>query len=173
MEADEGAVSEEEPEGQGGEQFVQVAAALQAWWRLLDPGSLGEADRCVRRGMGEGVLPAAGVGSGFQPGHQIRNSANSRDETHWDAILEAVKLFKQTHGRFPRSSGGDAEERRLYDWLQNNFDTTSSMYTPERANKLVLAFGDRWQAERVPMGTWPSPQVHLGHVTRTPNPDPV
>jgi hypothetical protein len=45
---------------------------------------------------------------------------------------------------------GDAEERRLYDWLQNNFDTTSSMYTPERANKLVLAFGDRWQSECFP-----------------------
>jgi HAD superfamily hydrolase (TIGR01509 family) len=47
-----------------------------------------------------------------------RTSANSRDEAQWDAILEAVKLFKQTHGRFPRSSGGDADETRLYDWLQ-------------------------------------------------------
>jgi hypothetical protein len=40
-----------------------------------------------------------------QPGHQIRSSANSRDEAQWDAILEAVKLFKRTHGRFPRSHG--------------------------------------------------------------------
>jgi hypothetical protein len=73
-----------------------------------------------------------------------------RDEAQWDATLEAVKLFKQTHGRFPRARGGDADETRLYVWLQNNFDTTSSMYTPERANKLVLAFGDRWQSECFP-----------------------
>jgi len=26
-------------------------------------------------------------------------------------------------------------------------DTTSTYYTQERANKLVLAFGDRWQSE--------------------------
>ena len=26
-------------------------------------------------------------------------------------------------------------------------DTTSHYYTHERANKLVLAFGDRWQSE--------------------------
>jgi hypothetical protein len=85
-----------------------------------------------------------------QAGNQIRNSANSRDEAQWDANLEAVKLFKQTHGRFPRARGGDADETRLYYWLQNNFDTTSDMYTPERANKLVLAFGDRWQSECFP-----------------------
>ena len=81
----------------------------------------------------------------FQPG---------RDEAQWDATLEAVKLFKQTHGRFPRARGGDAEERKLYSWLQNNFDTTSGMYTPERANKLVLAFGDRWQSECFPKSIW-------------------
>jgi len=72
MEADEGAVSEEEPEGQGGEEFVQVAEEVQAWWSELDPGSLGEAERGVRRGMGEGVLPLPGdrwLGwSGWQPG---------------------------------------------------------------------------------------------------------
>jgi len=73
-----------------------------------------------------------------------------RDEAHWDAILEAVKLFKRTHGRFPRSSGGDADETRLYKWLQGNMDTTSDYYTQERANKLVLAFGDRWQSECFP-----------------------
>ena len=82
-----------------------------------------------------------------QAGNQIRNSANSRDEAQWDAILEAVKLFKRTHGRFPRSSGGDADETRLYKWLQGNMDTTSHYYTHERANRLVLAFGDRWQSE--------------------------
>ena len=57
MEANEGAVSEEEQEGQGGGQFVQLAAAVQAWWKEVDPGSLGEAERGVRRGVGEGVLP--------------------------------------------------------------------------------------------------------------------
>jgi len=61
-----------------------------------------------------------------------------------------VKLFKRTHGRFPRSRGGDADERRLYNWLQQNMDTTSNIYTHERANKLVLAFGDRWQSECFP-----------------------
>ena len=70
-----------------------------------------------------------------------------RDEAQWDAILEAVKLFKRTHGRFPKVSGGDADERRLYNWLQANMDTTSTYYTQELANKLVLAFGDRWQSE--------------------------
>jgi len=78
----------------------------------------------------------------FQPGHQI-----NRDEAQWDAMLEAVKQFKRTHGRFPRRRGGDADETRLYFWLQANMDTTSTYYTQERANKLVLAFGDRWQSE--------------------------
>ena len=73
-----------------------------------------------------------------------------RDEAQWDAILEAVKLFKRNHGRFPRGSGGDADETRLYKWLQANMDTTSTLYTHERANKLVLAFGDRWQSECFP-----------------------
>ncbi len=73
-----------------------------------------------------------------------------RDEAQWDAILEAVKLFKRTHDRFPRRSGGDADETRLYYWLQKNMDTTSKYYTQERANKLVLAFGDRWQSECFP-----------------------
>jgi len=88
----------------------------------------------------------------FQPGNQFGQQFE-RDEAQWDAILEAVKLFKQTHGRFPRDSG-DADETRLYFWLQNNFDTTSGMYTSERANKLVLAFGDRWQSECFPNSIW-------------------
>ena len=37
---------------------------------------------------------------GFQPGHQYVGPG--RDEAQWDAILEAVKLFKRTHGSFPR-----------------------------------------------------------------------
>jgi len=73
-----------------------------------------------------------------------------RDEAQWDAILEAVKQFKQTHGRFPRHNRGDAAETMLYNWLRHNMDTTSDIYTQERANKLVLAFGDRWQSECFP-----------------------
>ena len=88
---------------------------------------------------------------GFQPGNQL---ATGRDEAQWDAILEAVKLFKRTHGRFPRGWGVDVEERRLYTWLQHNMDTTSTYYTHERANKLVLAFGDRWQSECFPKSIW-------------------
>ena len=42
------------------------------------------------------------------------------------------------------------DERRLYFWLRHNMDTTSDYYTHERANKLVLAFDDGWQAECFP-----------------------
>ena len=42
------------------------------------------------------------------------------------------------------------DERRLYFWLRHNMDTTSDSYTHERANKLVLAFDDGWQAECFP-----------------------
>ena len=87
-----------------------------------------------------------------QAGNQLGQA--NRDETQWDAILEAVKLFKQTHDRFPRGWGVDVEERRLYTWLRDNMDTTSGMYTHERANKLVLAFGDRWQSECFPKSIW-------------------
>jgi len=108
----------------------------------------------LNEAFGEGwekeCFPQLEVGRGFQPGHQIRNSVNSRDEAQWDAILEAVRLFKRDHGRFPRRHGGDADETRLYNWLRHNIDTTSDYYTQERANKLVLAFGDRWQAECFP-----------------------
>jgi hypothetical protein len=90
---------------------------------------------------------------GFQSGSFVPSGANQRDESQWDAILEAVKLFKQTHGRFPRRRG-DAAETSLYFWLQNNMDTTSSIYTHERANKLAMAFGDRWQSECFPKSIW-------------------
>jgi hypothetical protein len=33
-------------------------------------------------------------------------------------------------------------------------DTTSHYYTQERANKLVLAFGARWQSECFPKSIW-------------------
>ena len=96
-------------------------------------------------------LGTLGIG---QPGHQIRTSANSRDEAQWDAILEAVKLFKRTHGRFPRRHGGDADETRLYNWLVNCSDKSQQLWTQERANKLALAFGDRWQSECFPNSIW-------------------
>ena len=113
-------------------------AFIQARWEKLNE-AFGE-------GWETECFPNLETGTwGFQPGHQL-----GRDEAQWDAILEAVKLFKQTHGRFPRSSGGDAEETSLYQWLRHNFDTTSTYYTHERANKLVLAFGDRWQSECFP-----------------------
>jgi hypothetical protein len=108
----------------------------------------------LNEAFGEGwekeCFPNLETGGRFGAGHP----ASQRDEAQWDAILEAVKLFKRTHGRFPRSSGGDAEETRLYKWLQGNMDTTSDYYTQERANKLVLAFGDRWQSECFPKSIW-------------------
>ncbi len=72
-----------------------------------------------------------------------------RFETRWDAILEAVKLFKQTNGRFPKVSGGKYE-KKLYTWLRDCSDSTMQNWTQERANKLALAFGDRWQSECFP-----------------------
>ena len=67
----------------------------------------------LNEAFGEGwekeCFPNLETGGVFQPGHQH----NPRDESQWDAILEAAKLFKRTHGRFPRGSGGDADETRL------------------------------------------------------------
>jgi hypothetical protein len=115
----------------------------QAHWEKLNE-AFGE-------GWEKECFPCLETGGVFQPGHQYGQETRfHRDEAQWDAILEAVKLFKRTHGRFPRSSGGDADETRLYKWLQGNMDTTSTYYTHERANKLVLAFGDRWQSECFP-----------------------
>jgi hypothetical protein len=73
-----------------------------------------------------------------------------RDEAQWDAILEAVKEFKRTHGRFPRYNRGDADETRLYKWLFNSMCTASNLYTEERAKKLALAFGEFWAGECFP-----------------------
>jgi hypothetical protein len=81
---------------------------------------------------------------------QAGNQVTPRDEAQWDAILEAVKLFKQNHGRFPKNRGGSKFEKKLYDWLRNCSDRTMPNWTQERANKLALAFGDRWQSECFP-----------------------
>jgi len=80
-----------------------------------------------------------------QAGNQV-----GRDEAQWDAILEAVKLFKQNYGRFPKNRGGSKFETKLYDWLRKCSDRTMPAWTQERANKLALAFGDRWQSECFP-----------------------
>jgi hypothetical protein len=106
----------------------------------------------LNEAFGEGwekeCFPCLETGTwGFQPGNQLGQA--NRDETQWDEILEAVKLFKQTHGRFPKGSGGK-DEKKLYTWLRNCSDSTMPNWTQERANKLVLAFGDRWQSECFP-----------------------
>ena len=116
MEADEEAVSEVEQEGQGGDEFVRFSEALPAWWMVLYPGSLGGAERGVRRGMGARVLALPGdwwLGwSGWQPVSQ------ERDEAQWDAILEAVKLFKRPHGKDRgRSSSSSSGRRRNRRWV--------------------------------------------------------
>jgi hypothetical protein len=107
----------------------------------------------LNEAFGEGwekeCFPYLGTLGIAEPGNQIRSSANSRDESQWDAILEAVKLFKQNYGRFPRRRG-DKDERKLYDWLRKCSDRTMPAWTQERANKLALAFGDRWQSECFP-----------------------
>jgi hypothetical protein len=41
-------VSEEQQEGQGGAEFVQLADGTCAWRKVLDPGAVGEAERGVR-----------------------------------------------------------------------------------------------------------------------------
>jgi len=75
-----------------------------------------------------------------------RSHPGNRDQAQCDATLEAVKQFKRTHGRFPKKSGGDADEKKLYQWL-NCSDKSQCMWNQERANKSALAFGDRWQSE--------------------------
>ena len=75
--------------------------------------------------MGDGALPLLETGGWVG---QAANQLNPSDEAEWDATLEAVKQFKRTHGRFPKGSG-DAEERRLYYWLKDNFTTPTSAPT--------------------------------------------
>ncbi len=133
--------------------------SLYTWLQHCKPGG-----RCWTQARWEKLNEAFGEGwekecfpyleTGGWVGQAGNQFGRERDEAQWDAILEAVKLFKRTHGRFPRGSGGDADETRLYKWLRDNMDTTSTYYTQERANKLVLAFGDRWQSECFPNSIW-------------------
>jgi hypothetical protein len=77
-----------------------------------------------------------------------------RDEAQWDAILEAVKLFKRTHGRFPRYTAAMRKRGGCTSGCSTTWTPPPTLYTHERANKLVLAFGDRWQSECFPKSIW-------------------
>jgi len=55
---------------------------------------------------------------------------------------------KRTKGRFPKGKDKkDKEEDSLYKWLK---ECKPGGRNWTQANKLVLAFGDRWQSERFP-----------------------
>jgi len=130
--------------------------SLYKWLNFCKPGGRNWTQarwEKLNEAFGEGwekeCFPYLGTLGIAEPGNKIMNSANSRDESPWDAILDAVKLFKQTHGRFPKASGGKYE-KKLYMWLRNCSDSTMPGWTQERANKLALAFGDRWQSECFP-----------------------
>jgi len=131
--------------------------SLYHWLKNCRPGGVNWTQarwEKLNEAFGEGwekeCFPQLEVGRGFQPGHQYGQETQfHRDESQWDAILEAVKLFKQTHGRFPRAKGGKYE-KKLYEWLRNCSDRTMQNWTQGRANKLALAFGDRWQSECFP-----------------------
>jgi hypothetical protein len=127
---------------------------LYHWLRNCGPGGVTWTQarwEKLNEAFGEGwekeCFPYLGTGGWVgQAGNQF---GRERDEAQWDAILDAVKLFKQTHGRFPKNSG-DKDERKLYKWLRACSDRTMQNWTQERANKLALAFGDRWQSECFP-----------------------
>ena len=73
----------------------------QARWEKLN--------EAFKEGWEKECFPYLETGTrGFQPGHQL-----SWDEAQWDATLEAAKLFKQTHGRFPRGWGVDGREEAV------------------------------------------------------------
>ena len=135
---------------------VTAGAELLASWTDPEGDDTGDGDYTypTNEAFGEGwekeCFPYLETGGwAGQAGNQL-----GRDEAQWDAILDAVKLFKQTHGRFPRGRGGDADETRLYKWLSKCSDKSQQLWTQERANKLALAFGDRWQSECFPKSIW-------------------
>ena len=125
--------------------------SLYAWLKHCKPGRVNWTQarwEKLNEAFGEGwekeCFPCLGTTA------RPMNGGSERNEAQWDAILEAVKLFKQNHGRFPKGKGGGKDERKLYDWLRNCSDRTMPAWTQERANKLALAFGDRWQSECFP-----------------------
>jgi hypothetical protein len=108
-----------------------LAEGLQAWWKDWTQARWEKLNEAFGEGWEKECFPYLETGGWVgQAGHQ---HGISRDEAQWDAILEAVKLFKQTHGRFPRSSGGDADETRLYNWLQRTTWTPPPNWTPRSA----------------------------------------
>ena len=85
--------------------------------------------------------------------HSIKPSSKpprGMDEATWDATLKLVIEIKRDTGAFPSAKGKEKEERRLWNWLKNNTNTGHHIYSEERARKLVLAFGKRWQEECFP-----------------------
>jgi hypothetical protein len=77
---------------------------LQAWWKNWTQARWEKLNEAFGEGWEKECFPNLETGPvGFPAGHQAMGNA-LRDEAQWDAILEAVKLFKQTHGRFPRSA---------------------------------------------------------------------
>lgn len=43
----------------------------------------------------------------------------AKDDYDWYEVLNRYKNYKDTHGRNPRSSGGDKDEEQLYYWMYN------------------------------------------------------
>ena len=79
--------------------------------------------------------------------NQEPRGAAVRNEEKWNARLEKCKQWKQTKGRFPKGNKKDKEEDSLYKWLK---ECKPGGRNWTQANKLVLAFGDRWQSECFP-----------------------
>jgi len=64
----------------------------------------------------------------------------------WVYMVEVVSKLFLSHMYSLLSSASPPLLGNL-PWVSLNSFTASTMYTQERANKLVLAFGDRWQSE--------------------------
>ena len=106
----------------------------QELWELLNE-AFGEGweEQCFRSSIKPSSKPRLGM-----------------DEATWDATLKLVIEFKRDSGVFPSAKGKEKEDRRLWNWLKNNTNTEHNIYSEERARKLVLALGDRWQKECFP-----------------------
>jgi hypothetical protein len=122
-----------------------VAEGLQAWWKGWTQARWEKLNEAFGEGWEKECFPYLGTGGLGR----ARLATRSRDEAQWDAILEAVKLFKQTHGRFPRGAAAMRTRRSCTSGCATAA-TGPCLWTQERANKLALAFGDRWQSECFP-----------------------
>ena len=131
----------------------KIESSLYQWLKHCFPGG-----RCytkerwerLNEAFGEGwekeCCPYLGSDVRSRPG----NRCYTRAESKWDAILEEVLEFLRINGRFPKGKDGDKNERRLYSWLNSNANTTSTIWTRERHDKLIAALGERWQSECFP-----------------------